>query len=402
MTPSRQPPGAPAANRFERHPYLTAAVICGLLLLAFFFAAEWMLAPGAAPAARPGATASLYQHRGLDVREWQPNRSRRFGTPPERRNGSAEPVRDWYALDIDSLGFIEPSFVHARPDVEIAFLGGSTTECLYILPGERFPYLAGRLLEERSGLKVNAINAGRSGNTAMHSLVVYLAKIAPLRPRYVLLLNATNDIGVLGQGGSYWEAGGGFRLLRERDRSLGRLIEDIRAATFPYTLERLGEGWRAFKARVSSWFSASAQGDAMQQEDAALRRRKAFRTQYEAALRSFVQLARNWGSTPVLMTQVLVRPDSDGGFAGTLSPEQLARGDFDEAGFSDMHAYANSIIRHVAISEGAMLIDLAAARQWRNREDVYDGLHFTSAGSRKVAEIIAGALARDIESRPSN
>jgi hypothetical protein len=46
----------------------------------------------------------------------------------------------------------------------------------------------------------------------------------------------------------------------------------------------------------------------------------------------------------------------------------------------------------VAVTEGALLIDLVAARQW-TRDDVYDSLHFTETGSRHVAEIIDQALA---------
>jgi hypothetical protein len=43
-------------------------------------------------------------------------------------------------------------------------------------------------------------------------------------------------------------------------------------------------------------------------------------------------------------------------------------------------------------TEGAILIDLASARRW-TREDVYDRLHFTETGSRRVAEIVEESLA---------
>ncbi|MEC9367387.1 MAG: hypothetical protein VX871_01700, partial [Pseudomonadota bacterium] len=125
-------------------------------------------------------------------------------------------------------------------------------------------------------------------------------------------------------------------------------------------------------------------------------KREALGNQFEASLRSFVRLAKAWGSRPVLMTQVLVHPDGKGGFAGMIAPEQLARGDFDAASFASIQDYANAIIRQVALSEEALLIDLATARTWRHREDVYDGLHFTALGARRVADIVAGALAADM------
>src|SRR3990172_8759556 len=93
------------------------------------------------------------------------------------------------------------------------------------------------------------------------------------------------------------------------------------------------------------------------------------------------------------MTQVGVDRSAGGndGAGDFLSPEALRRGNFDRASFGSLHDYANAILRHVAITEGAILIDLAAARHW-TREDVYDGLHFTESGSRHVAEIIERAL----------
>ena len=58
-----------------------------------------------------------------------------------------------------------PSKVHDHPDLTLAFLGGSTTECIYVDENNRFPYLAGRLIEEQTGLKVNSYNAGRAATT---------------------------------------------------------------------------------------------------------------------------------------------------------------------------------------------------------------------------------------------
>ncbi|MGE0610905.1 MAG: SGNH/GDSL hydrolase family protein [Hyphomicrobiales bacterium] len=400
MTQDGNTPDGRPANRFERHPVLTALVLCGLLVLALLFVTESMLAPDPAKAARPGATVSLHQHRGLIVREWQPNRRHRFGTPSARRTGSDEPVKDWYALDMDPSGFIEPSFIHDRPDLEIAFVGGSTTECLYMEPEERFPYLAGRLIEQRTGLRINSLNAGKSGNTSMHSLIAYLGKIAPLKPRYAVLLNALNDIGVLGSHGTYWNTDRTYGILRERERSAGRLFEDLRAVTFPYTFEVLARGWKALKTLVQRGFAAGAQDAGTPPSGGAGNREPAFAAQYEASLRSFVRLVKAWGSAPVLMTQVLVLPGDAQGHPGLLSREELERGKLDMPELYRLQLYANVLIREVARQEGALLVDLANARQWRNRADVYDGLHFTAMGSRRVAEIIADALLRDMERHP--
>ena len=56
-------------------------------------------------------------------------------------------VQKPYVIRVDRQGFIMPSKVHDRPDLTLAFLGGSTTECIYVDENQRFPYLVGRLLE---------------------------------------------------------------------------------------------------------------------------------------------------------------------------------------------------------------------------------------------------------------
>ena len=75
-----------------------------------------------------------------------------------------------YILRIDDNGFIVPSKVHEYPDRTIVFLGGSTTECFYVDEEKRWPYLAGRLLENDTGLKVNAYNAGMSAINSFNSI----------------------------------------------------------------------------------------------------------------------------------------------------------------------------------------------------------------------------------------
>jgi lysophospholipase L1-like esterase len=57
------------------------------------------------------------------------------------------------------------------------------------------------------------------------------------------------------------------------------------------------------------------------------------------------------------------------------------------------HDLFNERLRAVAREEGALLIDLAAAGDWTAAE-LYDGLHFSDAGSERAAALIAAALAQ--------
>jgi hypothetical protein len=93
-----------------------------------------------------------------------------------------------YVLRVDRQGFIMPSKIHDHPDLTLAFLGGSTTECTYVDEDNRFPYLVGRLLERETHLKVNSYNAGRSGNNTLHCLNILLNKVVNLKPDIVVLM----------------------------------------------------------------------------------------------------------------------------------------------------------------------------------------------------------------------
>ena len=113
-------------------------------------------------------------------------------------------VQKPFVLRVDRQGFIMPSKIHDHPDLTIAFLGGSTTECTYVDEDNRFPYLAGRLLERQTHLKVNSYNAGRSGNNTLHCLNVLLNKVVNLKPDIVVLMENINDLAILMYEKTYW------------------------------------------------------------------------------------------------------------------------------------------------------------------------------------------------------
>jgi hypothetical protein len=52
-------------------------------------------------------------------------------------------------------------------------------------------------------LKVNTLNAGRSGNTLHDSINILLNHVIDDRPNIAVLMHATNDIGVLIRDGNY-------------------------------------------------------------------------------------------------------------------------------------------------------------------------------------------------------
>src|SRR3989338_4897784 len=118
------------------------------------------------------------EKRHIVLRENQQN-SNQFRIPPYDKTQK-------YPFNIDENGFVKPAKIHENSDVNIFFLGGSTTECEYVDELYRFPYLAGRILEEKTGKKINSYNGGKSGNNSIHSVNNLLNKVAPLKPHIVV------------------------------------------------------------------------------------------------------------------------------------------------------------------------------------------------------------------------
>ena len=122
-----------------------------------------------------------------------------------------------------------PSKIHDHPDLTIAFLGGSTTECIYVDEDNRFPYLAGRLLERQTHLKVNSYNAGRSGNNTLHCLNILLNKVVNLKPDIVVLMENINDLAILMYEKTYWNTNPSRSPIQEKLPTFKTVGQDLRA-----------------------------------------------------------------------------------------------------------------------------------------------------------------------------
>jgi hypothetical protein len=113
-------------------------------------------------------------------------------------------VQKGYKFRIDENGFIIPSKIHDNPQLTLVFLGGSTTECSYVEEENRFPYLVGRLVEKKTGLRTDSYNAGNAGNTSLHSLDALLNKVIPVKPDVAIMMENINDLAVLIFEKTFW------------------------------------------------------------------------------------------------------------------------------------------------------------------------------------------------------
>ncbi len=382
-------------TRFDKHSGKLLAAFWIFLVVAGLAALEWSLAPKSGRYVASRAVSGPGPERRLMLREWEPNTDYSFSPPPERRLYAGADVRETYALSTDAQGFIEPAVRHEKPDLNIVFMGGSTTECLYVAPENRFPYLAAKNLETALGLKINGINAARAGNNSLHSLLLLAGKVLPLRPDYIVLMEATNDIGSLTYG-TYWQQMGSKRIIDNQKISVDQAIRILSTALIPYTSDLVSGLRRRLKGEQQR---PEGRDDGPAGPE---RSRQDMGRDFTDALTSFVHLTRAWGSKPVLMTQVHVQPSSSAEQQSSfLSREQVGGTLVNPATFASDQDYFNAIIRDVAQREKVVLIDLARVNDWKFG-DVYDSIHFTDQGSKKVAEIVAAALQDEIASAGSH
>ncbi len=262
-------------------------------------------------------------------------------------------------------GYIEPGRRFEKPDWTIAFVGGSTTECMAVEESARFPALVSQLLEAK-GKRVNVLNAGKSGNSIHDALRNLVDHIFDDEPDVVVVMHVANDIGFLAALGSYrrqTEARDGAEL------GLRWALQELSAHSSLAGLARRSATSVTLDAR---WDLVAERG----------RLKVSNPWPYVARLRATTQAIRAFGAVPVLMTEPLASA------GGSLSP---AWADL------DAHERFNRLVRQIAAEEGAVLIDLAAEIAklpgWNQpRKLFYDGMHVTDAGSRAYAQIVAGQL----------
>lgn len=297
------------------------------------------------------------------------------GTDHWISRGILYPDDAWGRLRADGDAYIRPSVRFSDPDATVVFLGGSTTANVAVREESRFHHVVSLELE-KAGLRVNALNGARSGNTLQDSLNVFLNHVAPETPDVAVVMHATNDIGVLGRDPTYRTRRGS--VVRMRDLA-GWAIQIASAPLYSVGLLRnvITSGGRLETDSIRALAKNDPSAERLE-VDAFARR-----------VRSFVGLSRAFGVHPVLMTQ----PLAESRFAST--PEWADRGNQDRL---------NALIRSVAADEVASLIDLdrylQESRPDRNEPMAifYDGMHFSDAGSEYAGRFIAGRLREILDS----
>lgn len=327
--------------------------------------------------------------RSIVVREYGSNQKRVFHAGNMLPTAGVEREIGRYVFNIDQNGFVETgNSVLPDPDLKILFLGGSTTETLYVAEQNRFPSIVERALRTDLGISANTYNGGMSGNNSMHSLAAFIAKGLPLRPDLAIMMHNINDMHVLARYSSYWQPQNDKALVVTHfeeatpRRAVLNTLRAFKNAIIPHLYGYL-------KPRLTSKYFSSGAGPSRPTLKELGIDRHDIEEQWRSSLTSFVTLARAWGITPVLMTQ-FNRYHMDDALFQLLHVDGPAA-DLDPEEFIDLYARFNDITREVAKAENVVLIDLEPQVP-ADAAHIYDTVHLTDEGSILVASLIIEQL----------
>ncbi len=328
--------------------------------------------------------------RFVRLREHLPNQSLTRTPSDEYLQGTDSLVKAPYQLRTDADGFILPAKRHAAPDFTLVFLGGSTTECLYMPEERRFPVRAALLLEERTRLRVNAYNGGVSGDNTLHLIEVLLNKVLRLRPDVVVLGENINDLATLLLLGSYWNDNPSRGAIVVQRPSPWLALATLCDALVPLSCAR----GRELFARLSD---PALQRRTVQDEFREARGRQLDRwpemePDFEASLRTFVTICRAWGIEPILMTQASrFVPEPDPVIHRAFEYAYRETG-ISYPRFREQFLRFNDVVRSVGRGENVAVIDLAAEIP-PTRRFLYDAVHYNVEGAERAASAITSWLA---------
>ena len=323
------------------------------------------------------------ERRYIKLREPRPLQQMRLRFPKNYLPYTDNAFPKIYRVDIDANGFIKPSQKYLHPDLALVFLGGSTTECMFMDEENRFPYVVGAILEQQTGKKINSYNGGLSGNNSLHAIDLLVNKVIPLQPRVVVFMENINDLSTLLYKKTYWSSNNVRAPLEtlEKGKLLGKLLKEL-------LIPQLNEAYRNFKGSVFSQEEDEFAHDRSRKlavDPAGLAR------EFARNLEVFADICRDRDITPVLMTQAN---------RVTANPDPVVAAYIGKCGrdtgisyqdFKRLYDLFNETIREVGRKKGVLVIDLAREVP-PDKEHLYDLVHFNDAGSRYAAKIIAAQL----------
>jgi lysophospholipase L1-like esterase len=297
--------------------------------------------------------------------------------------------------EINEKGYRGHNFDVPKPKgmTRIMVFGGSSVFDTKSTQGEDWPHRVEEKLRKSGYANVEVINAGVIGHTALESVGRLFAEGFVFDPDYVLIYNAWNDI-------KYFSSS--KTVLRTLQPSLQGFDPRIHNGT---VLDRWLCEWSQlytvlrriyYKTKMKIGNEGLREAEDKQNSTASLNS-NGFR-QYQLAMEMFVDLARNIGAKPFLMTQARLVAVGQ-----VLTPERTKRVDYHHVGLShdalvETFDRLDGIVRNVSATKGSKLIDASAhlsGKDWA----FDDHVHVVPKGSDALAQLVAEHLQAELRRR---
>ncbi|MBF0540379.1 MAG: SGNH/GDSL hydrolase family protein [Nitrospirae bacterium] len=317
-------------------------------------------------------------------------------------------VGKYSLVRLDENGFVIPSKVHNDPDIKMVFLGDSTTLVENAQEDKRFPYLVGRILEEKTGKKINSYNGAGNGNNSLHSINILLNKVLPLKPDFVVLMEVGMDLGVLVDNNTYWNKIEDRAPVIEIDNNF---IKKLIIRKIKHILPNVGNEIQCFVDFIKGHYihrQNKVSPSIINATDESAKKQQKEKTvdpqyichEYEMNLQTFINICKARNITPVLMTQGNMFRDEETASKDKDSEiyKKLLR-DAESLGMTftqsnNLYFKFNQIIRDIGKKNNILVIDLDREIP-KDDTNFCDAVHFKQKGSILAADIISNAFLAD-------
>ena len=289
---------------------------------------------------------------------------------------------------INALGYRGRAFQVEKPSstVRILVYGGSTVLDLAASGDSDWPHQIRKVLRERGIENVEVINAGVSGYTTFDCLGRLYSEGHRLSPDYVVLYDTWNDL-------KYFRFKEPILRIFKPYRPDPRLVyhgwADRLMCHVSQLYVRLRNRFLSKRYRMGVEGVIPEGPIPAQIQGAAL-------DQYRLNLELFVDCARNIGAVPLLMTEArLITPDLPDSARKRIPYEYTL---FDHETLLKAYEQADRIIKEVGREKKVDVIDAAAVISG-NEQLLYDHVHTTAQGSRRLAELAAESVEKSLSKR---
>jgi len=295
---------------------------------------------------------------------------------------------------INAYGYRGTDFKWEKPEgtTRILVYGGSSVFDIHASGEEHWPKRLQRSLVERGHVGVEVINAGIPGHASFDCVGRLLAEGHLLSPDFVLLYGAWNDVKSFQFEKPLLRTMKPYRPREDwlrrpsgpLDAGVARVSHLYRLARFAWFSrgQRVGPEGLVPRRRGSARFTGSLQAGQLRQ--------------FEIDVGTFVDLARNAGAVPILVTEArLVAPDNS-----ESDRKKIAYGYVHLSHEELLAAFgaADDILEDVARTKRAMLID-ASVRLTGRRGLFVDQVHLSPDGSGELAALLADSLSPILAAR---